>query len=375
MTRLDAPPEAPELSTDEAKRLVLDELKRICPQGAVAFSGGEFLLRPDCLELLEHNARNGLYSFINTSSVGVNADLVQEVKEITQGNVTFGFSLDSVDPDLQAKCRSGSTELLEEKMRICDENGVGYFVLVTVSKLNVDTIGSTLGYLRDREIPTLRSPFVPRGAAGRASHLLFTSDDMEQKIHPALRAHSLCYVSHTPFFADPNIAKIGMAGRQLALGNMGCQAGRGFIGVSAEGDVAPCVHLLDSEVLCGNVRDRALSHIFENSPILKGLREGGVLKGKCAVCRYGDSCRGCRSLAYYHTGDYLASDPTCFFTPAEPEERSPHEEEQTRRSHDFLLYLSRTEPWSRIFGRWGRFGVPLKKFFHRLRAGVRGKLS
>jgi len=41
MTARATPPDKPELSTDEAKRLVLDELKAICPKGAVSFSGGE----------------------------------------------------------------------------------------------------------------------------------------------------------------------------------------------------------------------------------------------------------------------------------------------------------------------------------------------
>ena len=43
MTRATEPPARPGLSTDEAKRLVLDELKLICPNGAVSFSGGEIL--------------------------------------------------------------------------------------------------------------------------------------------------------------------------------------------------------------------------------------------------------------------------------------------------------------------------------------------
>ena len=58
---------AAELTTREAQRLVLDELAEICPRGAVSFSGGEILQRPDHLELIAHNAANGLYSFVNTS--------------------------------------------------------------------------------------------------------------------------------------------------------------------------------------------------------------------------------------------------------------------------------------------------------------------
>jgi len=85
-----------ELTTDEAKYLVLDEVKRICPQGAVAFSGGEFLLRQDAMELLEYNRGLGLYSFINTNGKCLNRNLLKEIKKLTRGKITFGFSLNSI---------------------------------------------------------------------------------------------------------------------------------------------------------------------------------------------------------------------------------------------------------------------------------------
>jgi hypothetical protein len=90
---------------------------------------------------------------------------------------------------------------------------------------------------------------------------------------------------------------------------------------------------------------------------MRTLRGERPVKGKCGRCRYGDSCRGCRSLAYYHTGDVLAEDPSCFFDPAGIEARSPHEAVQTATTRVFLKELVTTRPWSRIFGSWGRLGI------------------
>jgi sulfatase maturation enzyme AslB (radical SAM superfamily) len=120
-------------------------------------------------------------------------------------------------------------------------------------------------------------------------------------------------------------------------------------------------------VRCGNVKEKPLSRIFDESEILLALRGERPVKGKCSRCRYGDSCRGCRSLSYYHTGDYLAEDPTCFFEPATVETRSPYEEEQTRNTRVFLSHLVRQRPWSEIFGRSGRLGVALLDLTARLR--------
>jgi len=367
MTRRSPSPSRPELSTDEARRLVLDEVKAICPAGAVSFSGGEILQRADHLELIAHNARNGLYTFVNTSGHGLDSRSLREVKDAAAGRLTLGFSLDSVDPDVQGRCRGGAPGDLERLIRLCGEQEVPFFVVVTVSRKNLATLRPTLDWLSGRGISMIRSPFVPRGAAAGAPHLCFDRADMERTISPALRDNPLGYVSYTPFFAAPDVTRLTLAGHGISLASLGCQAGRTFIGIGAEGDVAPCVHLLDSPVCCGNVREQPLSRIYDTSPIMRALRGERPVGGKCARCRYGDSCRGCRSLAFYRTGDYLAEDPTCFFEPENIDARSPHEEAQTRNTLVFLNHLVRNRPWSDIFGARGRLGV----FMLNLRARIR----
>jgi len=366
MTELATPPTRAELSTDEARRLVLDELKAICPNGAVSFSGGEVLQRADHLELIAHNAQNGLYTIVNTSGNGLDSTRLKQLKRAAAGRLTMGFSLDSVDADVQRKCRSGCQANLEQLLRVCDENQVAYFVLVTVSRQNLATLKTTMEWLYANRVAVIRSPFVPRGSAAKARQLCFDRTDMETWIHPALRDNPLSYVSYAPFFAAPDATHLSLGGRGLNLGNLGCQAGRTFIGINAEGDVAPCVHLLDSPVCCGNVRDQPLSRIFAESGIMRRLRGERPAKGKCARCRYGDSCRGCRALAFYHTGDYLAEDPTCFFEPENRETRSPYEDMQTAHTRAFLGHLVRNRPWSEIFGAAGRLGVNLLNLKARL---------
>jgi radical SAM protein with 4Fe4S-binding SPASM domain len=360
MTEAAAAPARAELSTDEAKRLVLDELKAICPNGAVSFSGGEVLQRADHLELIAHNAQNGLYTFVNTSGSGLDPAKLKQLKSAAAGRLTLGFSLDSVDAGIEKKCRSGGgREKIERLLKLCDENQIPCFVLVTVSRQNLESLKATMDWLYAKKIAVIRSPFVPRGAAAKARHHCFDGNDMEKLIHPALRDNPLSYVSYTPFFAAPDATHLTLGRRKLSLGNLGCQAGRTFIGINAEGDVAPCVHLLDSPVCCGNVREQPLSKIFDESAVMLTLRGERPVKGKCGRCRYGDSCRGCRALAHYHTGDYLAEDPTCFFEPETLETRSPYEELQTASTRVFLNHLVRNRPWSDIFGARGRLGVSL----------------
>jgi AdoMet-dependent heme synthase len=353
MTRTHGPA-APGLSTDEVKTLVIEEVVKICSRGSIAFSGGEFLLRTDALDLLAHAAACGLHSFINTNGHLLEPGLISEIKKASRGRITFGFSLDSVDPDIQSRCRSGGKEDLLRRAALCDEAGVGYFVLVTVSRANMATLAETCGFLRERGIPMVRSPFVPRGAAAARRDLMFTREDMEKTIHPVLKANPLGYVSYTPFFAPPGATRIGLL-------NLGCQAARGFVGISPEGDVAPCVHLLDSSVMCGNVKRTPLSELFSTDPVLCALRESRGLKGRCGRCRYRTSCSGCRALAYYSSGDCFAEDPTCFFEPSGEKDRSKHEDETGRNARTFVEFVASHQPWRDIFagGMTGRVGASM----------------
>ena len=223
-----------------------------------------------------------------------------------------------------------------------------------------------MDWLYAKKIAVIRSPFVPRGAAAKAPQLCFDRKDMASKIHPALRDNPLSYVSYTPFFAAPDATRLTLGGCGLNLGNLGCQAGRTFIGINAEGDVAPCVHLLDSPVCCGNVREQRLSRMLAESEIMRTLRGERPVKGKCGRCRYGDSCRGCRALAYYRMATIWpktrpASSSPKTSTPAAP---TKHFRRPTRVL--FLSHVAQNPPWSDMFGAQGRLGITLLNLKARL---------
>jgi radical SAM protein with 4Fe4S-binding SPASM domain len=113
-----------------------------------------------------------------------------------------------------------------------------------------------------------------------------------------------------PFLLKQAHIQKGFALRLAELVFHGCSAGRGFIYIKPNGEVWPCPFI---EVSCGNVREESFRTIWDNSPILKSLREREKnLKGQCGECAYRRLCGGCRGRAWATTGDYLAEDPSCF---------------------------------------------------------------
>ena len=349
MTRLSRPAREPELTTDEAKHLVLDEVKKYSRKAAVAFSGGDFLLRPDALDLLAHSAGLGMWSFVNSGGAGLTPSIMSDVKSAARGRVVFVFSLDSLSRRDGAVDRDGGIDAAEENARRSRELGIPCFFVVTITRDNLGEIARVVEYATRDGMPVLRSPFVPRGAGADYRRLMFDRRDMETVIHPVLRNNPLSYVSHTPFFAAPKFLRKNWLASKFAIRQLGCQAGRGYIAVSPEGDIAPCVHLLDSEVTCGNVRRSPLAEVLKRNEILLALRDRKSLKGKCGRCKYRDTCGGCRAMAYYHSGDYLGEDPTCFFAPVDGSTASEWESVQNENLGTFARFISTQSPWKEIF--------------------------
>ncbi len=346
----DSPKKTDELTTDEIKHRVIDELYRYSKKSGVAFSGGEFLLREDAVELLEYNGtRKNMWSYINTNGILINEDLVKDIIKVTDRKCLFVFSLDSLHTIEKEFQHQNTHDNLKEKTELLKRLDVPFFYVVTVTKKNMKDLPAILDFATQEGRPVLRSPFVPRGRGENYKDLLFDREDMERYIHPALRENYLSYISYAPFFANASFLQKNWLKNHIAIKQLGCQAGRGYIGISPEGDVAPCVHLLDTEVLCGNIREHSLYNILKKDPILNDLRNPDKLMGKCGRCRYRQSCGGCRALAYYHNGHYLAEDPNCFFEPETPRDRCKHEDLTNRNVTRFANYILNTPPYNRFF--------------------------
>ncbi len=80
--------------------------------------------------------------------------------------------------------------------------------------------------------------------------------------------------------------------------------------VNSQGYINPCSGI---DIAIGNIKDRSLKDIIENSNIFTNLRNiYEKIEGDCKTCDYNDECYGCRGNAYQITGNYLASDPSCW---------------------------------------------------------------
>jgi radical SAM protein with 4Fe4S-binding SPASM domain len=106
--------------------------------------------------------------------------------------------------------------------------------------------------------------------------------------------------------------QVSFHGEEPELLGAPCVIGRDGLCIMPDGSVFPCRRF---PVLIGNLLKDSFKQIWKESEILGILRKKENLKGKCGSCTIED-CRGCRSLAFSLTGDYLAEDPHCWYNPS-----------------------------------------------------------
>jgi len=320
-----------ELTYDEIVEYILKGGKDV-GASQIGFSGGEFLLREDALDIVSAATTMDYEVSILTNGLLIDEDLLVKLKEIAGKRLVISFGMNSVcDSKISEETRDVDHGGVIEAIDLCKELGIRVHGVVNVGKFNVRDIDDTFQWLEKRRMTFNRSPFVPRNSGKEYfEEMRFSKEDMEKHIHPALRRHFNGYISYTPFFLPMSVHDEVSGGKVCNVTvpqnpSVGCWVGT-WLGISAEGDVSPCATMIDT-LVAGNLRERSMRDIVEQSEIFRTVLDRNKLKGKCGRCRYKLTCGGCRAMAYYCTGDYMEEDPTCFFEPEDESTVSEHEEE------------------------------------------------
>jgi AdoMet-dependent heme synthase len=115
----------------------------------------------------------------------------------------------------------------------------------------------------------------------------------------------------------PHFRRVTLQRRRLpttpaARGGFGVRDGNGVLFVSSTGDVSPSGFL---PLSAGNVRGADLVDLYRTAPLFADLRSAEAFHGRCGLCEFHAICGGSRARAWTATGDPLAEDPLCSYTP------------------------------------------------------------
>ena len=297
-----------ELSTQEAKKL-LDEIARAGFK-IMIFSGGEPMLRPDIVELVQHATSLGLRSVFGTNGTLITPERARELK--AAGTMGVGISLDSMDQAKHDEFRrfKGAWEGAVRGMKNCREAGLAFQIHTTVMDWNNHELEAITDFAV--ELGAVAHHFfflVPTGRAKTIEQESLRAEQYEETLTRIMKKQQEVKIELKPTCAPQFMRIAAQMGMKLRFGR-GCLAGTSYCIISPRGKVQPCAYL---NMELGDVRKTPFDEIWRNDEVLNRLRTLEY-SGGCGTCEFKKVCGGCRArAAYYNNGDYMAEEPWCLY--------------------------------------------------------------
>jgi len=343
-----------ELSTDEVTAVLDDLAMAGSPRPIVVLTGGDPFKRTDLRQLIRHGSELGLAMAVSPSGTPL-ADEEHLAGVRAAGAGVVSFSLDGAVAATHDAFRGvpGSFALTVGACRAARRVGLRLQVNTTLTADTVDELPETARLVRDLDaglwsvfflIPTGRGRAL--GALGPAEvedvlHLLAeASATMTLKTTEAPQYRRVLHqragrsgadaagergplyhrlhdrmqevLAEAPRARRASSASAGHPGGSTRRAPLAVGDGSGVVFVSHVGEVFPSGFL---PLAVGNVRERPVTELYRTSPLLRALRDRDRLGGACGRCEYRQVCGGSRAQAFAATGDPMAADPNCPYTP------------------------------------------------------------
>ncbi len=313
-----------ELSLDEFKTIIDDIADHYSP--IMVLTGGEPLYREDIFQIASHAAGKGLKTALASNGTLIDRDIADKISKALIQRVSISLDGSTAESHDGFRGIPGSYYKALRGIEFLKRAGVEFQINTTISRRNVHEIEDIMNLAENIGARALHIfMLVPVGCGVEiAESEMITKEKYEEVLNwfydrsreTSLELKATC----APHFyriirqrARSEGRKITFETDGMAAMTRGCLAGTGVCFISHRGDVQPCGYL---PVKVGNAKERPFHEIWENSEIFASLRDLGNLSGKCGICEYKTFCAGCRARAYYETGDYLADEPYCAYTPA-----------------------------------------------------------
>lgn len=337
-----------ELTTKEAFTVI----KKMGKAGIsiLTFSGGEPLVRSDIYDAIKYADDSGMLCTIASNGTLMTKQVVDKLKRSGAKRVEIG--LDGCNAETHDFLRNspGSFEATIQGIKNCVNVGFDETcATMTLHSKNVHELRDTVELAEKLGVTRFYlNRLIPAGRGKEVINLDVTNhekiDALEfiyKKFYDSVLngAGIQCYSRGMTYYgrlgfesSDGRIFTVGEAlsgysrmwqdkfgdtiseiVRKYASGFGGCSAGITYAGLTASGDLLPCV---PAPIKLGNLLKDELENLWVNSELLNYIRRRDELKGACGRCAYNMICGGCRYTAYVINGDWLEADPSCPFGPS-----------------------------------------------------------
>jgi len=337
----------PELTTSQACK-VIDNMSD-AGVAILTFSGGEPLLRKDLFHAVERANDSGMLCTIASNGTLMTEEIAGKLSKAGIRRVEIGLDGARAETHDFLRNSSGSFEATIQGIRNCANVGFDELAAtMTLHSKNVNELEETMALAEKLGATRFYlNRLIPAGRGIDVSYLDVTPDEKIKslealycKFHKSITDGfgMQCYARGMTYYARVGYERSqgslftvseALSGyekmfqkkfgldfskivKRLATGFGGCSAGLTYAGLTASGDLLPCV---PAPIKLGNLLDQSLEDIWVNNRLLNYIRNRKALKGSCGKCAYSDLCGGCRYTAYIGYGDWLGPDTSCPFGP------------------------------------------------------------
>jgi radical SAM protein len=321
--RADAKPERHpgELTTAEGKDL-LDDAAEFGEDQLVVLSGGDPLVRPDLVELVEYGHDQGLLMTLTPSGTSsLTPAVIDDLAEA--GLRRLALSIDGATATAHDEFRgeAGSFDQTIAAARAARERGIPLQSNTTVCQETVGELPELADLVAELGsvlwsvfflVPVGRGRVLEPIGPERADRVMEWLLEQSQKRDFGVKTTEAPQYRRVAIQAHRGDEAVAPSADDTVGRRTGIRAGNGFAFVNHRGDVYPSGFLPES---AGRVREESVVDIYRNANLFTGLRDVDALRGTCGACEFRGVCGGSRSRAYAYTGDPLQSDPLCPYVP------------------------------------------------------------
>lgn len=312
-----------DLTTEECMK-VIDQMAELNIRAAL-LTGGEFLIRPDAMQILRALADRGIGVAIETNGLRYPQGFPELALELQSRKLfSMTVSLDGGTKETHERLRGPrSFDRTVRGLSFLKEHGIRFVVQCVLNGANIGTISNlyelAAGLAPECWIvqwailnPIGRGTGLVKELGLRPEHipLMFESIKVAREVYPGTTV-----IKVPPAMVPPKYIPMVFKDSRLRPTTT-CQFP--LLGVLPNGDVTICALSRENEDLhFGNVRDEGirLKSIWEKTR-MDMLRSRYVaaddLQGICGDCVWKYTCKGsCRAWAYEEGGDFDAAFPIC----------------------------------------------------------------
>lgn len=288
-----------ELSLDEI-RSVIDQAKNLGAKKIILLGGGEPLIYDNLAAVVQYIHSLGMKQVIFTNGTLINESIVDLLLKAGASVIIKQNSFNPVVQDELAGV-TGTYGRIKRGLEILRAagypgSGVSLGIQTVICRQNIDEIPYMWVWARERNIIPYVETLTVQGRARENSELLVPKSELKSLFE---QLESI----------DNNRFGISWNARPT-IAAFSCKRHLYSCLVDSQGNIQPCTGI---DIPVGNIREKPLRDILAGSSVIGKLRNiFDNLEGQCRECEHGKECYGCRGNAYQLTGNYLASDPTCW---------------------------------------------------------------